>query len=121
MFRQSLKEILERTEGCVGASIMGTDGIAVETLWKKEATDANFDVAVAEFTTLVRSGIRTSRDMGLGSMNEFIINCGESSFIMRLFNEDYFLILILQPNGNLGRARYELRRAELMLEKEFVS
>jgi hypothetical protein len=28
--------------------------------------------------------------------------------------------MILSPEGNFGRGRYELRRAELLLEKEFV-
>jgi len=29
-------------------------------------------------------------------------------------------VLALQPDGNLGRGRYELRKAELVLAKEFA-
>ena len=39
---------------------------------------------------------------------------------MRLFNKDYFAVLALKPDGNLGRGRYELRKAELNLAKEFA-
>jgi hypothetical protein len=35
-------------------------------------------------------------------------------------SKDYFLVLAVQPDGNLGRGRYELRKAELVLAKEFA-
>jgi hypothetical protein len=31
---------------------------------------------------------------------------------------DYYLLLVLGPEGNPGRARFELRRARLLLESE---
>jgi len=40
--------------------------------------------------------------------------------IMRLLGRDYFVVLAITPEGNLGRARYELRKAELQLKKEFA-
>ncbi len=120
MFQDSLNEIMNRMEGCLGVLIMGTDGIPVEKNWHPEGQEANLDVAVAEFTTLIRGGQRTSDDIGLGKMRELIISCEQAKFVMRLLNADYFLVLILQPESNFGRARYELRRAELILEKEFA-
>jgi hypothetical protein len=41
-------------------------------------------------------------------------------YLMRLINDDYFVAMILQPDGNIGRGRYELQLAELVLEQEFV-
>jgi predicted regulator of Ras-like GTPase activity (Roadblock/LC7/MglB family) len=40
--------------------------------------------------------------------------------IMRLLGPDYFVVLAISPEGNLGRARFELRKAELQLKKEFA-
>jgi hypothetical protein len=42
------------------------------------------------------------------------------TLVMRLFTKDYFVVLALKPDGNLGRGRYELRKAELILAKEFA-
>jgi len=39
---------------------------------------------------------------------------------VRLLNRDYFLVLALSPDGNLGRGRFELRKAELQLAEEFA-
>jgi len=40
--------------------------------------------------------------------------------VMRLLSRDYFVVLALSSQGNLGRARFELRKAELKLAKEFA-
>ena len=54
MFKEILETIIERTEGSLGALIMGIDGIAVERSLKQAGQEANLDVAAAEFTSLVR-------------------------------------------------------------------
>lgn len=120
MFRKPLEEIMERTDGCIGALIMGTDGIAVEKVLAPEGHDANLDVAAAEFTSLVRSAQRTCGDSGLGALRELVVSCEEATIVMRLLNRDYFMVLALRPDGNLGRSRFELRKAELELAKEFA-
>jgi hypothetical protein len=49
-----------------------------------------------------------------------VVVLGKVTFLMRLFNRDYFVCLALKPEGNLGRGRYELRKAELKLANEFA-
>lgn len=120
MFKEALEAILERTEGSIGALIMGIDGIAVERVLKSEAEDANFDVAAAEFTSLVRNAQRASSDTGLGNLKELVVSLDKAHVIMRLFNREYFLVLAISPEGNLGRGRFEVRKAELQLAREFA-
>jgi predicted regulator of Ras-like GTPase activity (Roadblock/LC7/MglB family) len=120
MFKEALETILERTEGSLGALIMGLDGIAVERLLKDAGQEANLDVAAAEFTSLVRSAQKAGKDTGLGSLRELMISLDEAVVIMRLLGNDYFVVLAISPDGNLGRARFELRKAELQLKKEFA-
>jgi predicted regulator of Ras-like GTPase activity (Roadblock/LC7/MglB family) len=120
MFKESLETILERTEGSLGALIMGLDGIAVERLLKEAGQEANLDVAAAEFTSLVRGAQKAGKDTGLGNLRELMISLDDAILIMRLLGRDYFVVLALSPEGNLGRARFELRKAELQLKKEFA-
>lgn len=119
MFKEALERIIENTDGCIGALIMGTDGIAVEKVFASEGDDANLDVAAAEFTSLVRNALRTSKDSGLGNLRELVVSSTEATLVMRLLGTDYFVVLALRPDGNLGRSRFELRKAELELAKEF--
>jgi predicted regulator of Ras-like GTPase activity (Roadblock/LC7/MglB family) len=120
MFREVLKNILNRTEGCKGVLIMGFDGIAVEKVWQEDAGDRNYDIVVAEYTSLIRSAKQKNDDTGVGKLNEVTVSNENDLFIMRLISDEYFLAMILSTEGNFGRGRYELRRAELLLENEFV-
>ena len=120
MFKEPLRAIIERAEGSIGAFIMGTDGIAVEKVLTDEALEANLDVAAAEFTSLVRNAQRTGADTGLGNLRELVVALEKAVVIIRLFSREYFIVLAMRPDGNLGRGRFEMRKAELELAREFI-
>jgi predicted regulator of Ras-like GTPase activity (Roadblock/LC7/MglB family) len=120
MFKEILETIIERTEGSLGALIMGVDGIAVERSLKQAGQEANLDVAAAEFTSLVRNAQRAGKDTGLGNLHELVISLDGAVVLMRLLGQDYFVVLAINPEGNLGRARFELRKAELQMASEFA-
>jgi predicted regulator of Ras-like GTPase activity (Roadblock/LC7/MglB family) len=120
VFKEVLETIIERTEGSLGALIMGLDGIAVERSLKQEGQEANLDIAAAEFTSLVKSAQRAGKDTGLGGLRELVISLDDAVLLMRLLSQDYFVVLAISPEGNLGRARFELRKAELKISSEFA-
>ena len=120
MFKQALTEIVERTEGATGALIMGMDGIAVERVFLPEGSDANMDVAAAEVTSLVRSAMRAGTNTGLGATQELFVHFEHARILARMFSAEYFVVLAMKPDGNVGRGRYELRKAELRLAREFA-
>ncbi len=120
MFKEALQAIVQKTDGSLGALIMGADGLSVETFFSKDGGDANLDVAAAEFTSVVRRAIKSGGDLDLGTLREMVVKLAKVTFVLRFFNRDYFVLLALTPGGNLGRARYELRKAELVLAKEFA-
>lgn len=120
MFKQALQDIVEKTDGSLGALIMGADGLPVESFFSEEGSDANLDVVAASLTPLIRSAAKPAKDLDLGELRELVIAMGKVTVVMRLFTQDYFVVLAMNPEGNLGRGRYELRKAELMLAKEFA-
>ena len=40
------------------------------------------------------------------------------AFVVSTVARGYFLLLVLSPDGSLGRARFELRRASLLFEDD---
>lgn len=118
IFREVLQNALGNTEGCLGILIMGTDGIAVQKVLPKEGTEFDFDIAVAEYTSLIRNAKRTNSEMGLGKLQEVTLTSESGIFILRFVNDDYFIAMIMSPSGSFGRGRYELQRTALLLEKE---
>lgn len=120
MFKEVLQEVIDRTEGCLGSLIVGTDGIVVEKVWNPIVKGSNLDIAVAEYTSLLKNAQRANDNMGLGKLQEFTLVGEMGIFILRLVNDDYSIALILSPKGNFGRGRFELSRAKLLLEKELI-
>ncbi len=120
MFKETLQSIVEKTDGGLGAVIMGTDGLPVEKFFSAEAAEANLDVAAAEFTSLIRTAARSAKDLNLGEVRELVLSLDNVILLMRALHREYFFLLAVRPDGNLGRGRYELRKAELMLAAEFA-
>ena len=120
MFREVLHQAMTNTEGCLGVLIMGTDGIPVEKVWRAGRSEANLDIAFAEYTSLVRSAKRINGDLRLGKLRELTVSSENRIFILHLVSEDYFLAMVLEAEGNYGRGRYEMRRTELLLKNELA-
>ncbi|MFY9227238.1 MAG: roadblock/LC7 domain-containing protein [Blastocatellia bacterium] len=121
VFSELLKQIVNKVEGAVGVLIMGLDGIAIEQQIENTAnSDGQLSIIAAAYATLLRNSMRTSSDVGVGSLQEMTVISGNLTLVIKLINPEYFLLVALGPNGNVGRARFELRKAQLLLEEEFA-
>ena len=58
---------------------------------------------------------------GLGSLNELLTITDQSILLTKIVNEDYFVIMKLSADCGIGKARYEVRRAEILMEEIFAS
>ena len=118
MFDETLRAIVSKTESAVGALIMGLDGIAVARA-DAAGREVDIDVVAAEYTTLLRKAIRTAEDAALGGLRELVIAADRFAFLIKPITAEYFLVLVLESPRGIGRARFELRKAQLALEEEF--
>lgn len=121
VFSDLLKQIVHKVEGVVGVLIMGLDGIAIEQqIEPSHHYDGQLSIIAAAYATLLRNSMRTSSDVGVGALQEMTVISGNLTLVIKLINPEYFLLIALGPNGNIGRARFELRKAQLLLEEEFA-
>ena len=119
-FLETLTNVVDRIEGCAAAVILGIDGIPIERQVRDLDPALDLDLVATEFTTLVRRSMRTASDTALGELREIVFVTEVMTFLVRPITSDYFLLLALTPGGNIGRARYELRKAQLAMEAEFA-
>ncbi len=118
MFKELLKRILQQVEGSLGIIIIGLDGIPIEQV--SFSSDIDLEQVGAEISSLIKSTIQTTTRSELGGLLETTILTDKARFIARLITHEYFILLGLAPDGNYGRARYELKKAQVILESEFV-
>lgn len=119
-FANILTAMVNRVEGSAGAVILGIDGIVIERVIRDMDPALDLDWVATEFTTLLRRSIHTASDTGLGDLNEMMFSTNLMTFLLRPITNDYFLLFGINPGGNVGRARFELRKAQLALETEFA-
>ncbi|MEM7481293.1 MAG: hypothetical protein AAF481_08980 [Acidobacteriota bacterium] len=116
MFLEKLSQISGRIDGALALSLIDKDGIAVESV----SADAELDIELlaAELITQARNISDHHRELAVGDVNQLSVSTDELTLIVSTVAPGYYLLLVLSPRGNYGRARFELRRARLLLEKD---
>ncbi|MBK7399507.1 MAG: hypothetical protein IPJ34_25415 [Myxococcales bacterium] len=110
MFKETLRQVVESTEGAIAGLLMGFDGIAVESYTRDEATDAkDINEIGMEFSVIVGSIRRAAETLEAGGAREVSIQAEHLVTLIRVLNDDYFLALTMRPDGNPGKGRFVLR------------
>lgn len=117
-FREQLDQILTQVEGSVACSLMGLDGMSVETRQSSHVDGADVSSLLVEYGALLSSLRKTMRSLDAGEISEISINTEHILTIARMLTSQYFLVLALRPEGNYGKGRYTLRLAAPELRKQ---
>jgi predicted regulator of Ras-like GTPase activity (Roadblock/LC7/MglB family) len=115
-FRQVLSGIRDRVDGTLAVSLIGLDGIAIDTLNEGRVP---LDVLGAEFGGFVKS-IRPNAELDTGEVLQFSLVTEKYITFLSAVTEEYFILLVLRPDGNYGRARFELSKAKNLLRDELI-
>ena len=108
-FRDILRGLVEHVEGGEGAVIMGYDGIAIDEYIKEDVT-LDVQLLSVEYATLLKEIKKTVEVLKTGEMDEISITTGLSRIIVRPVTADFFVVLVLNKEGNFGKGRYILKR-----------
>lgn len=115
MFAGLLNQIISRTEGAEMALLVGNDGIIIERAGQE--TDTEFDSLAAEYAVVLKRSRFTASDTGLGVLNELLTVTDKAILLTKIVNEDFFVMMKLSSTQGIGRARYEVKRAEYLMEE----
>ncbi len=115
MFRRVLADIQERVTGTMAISLMDLDGIAIDSL---NPASVELDVLRAEFGGFVKSIRLSSTDLDTGEVQQFTLVTEKYTTMLSAVTGDYYILLVLEPGGNYGRARFELAKARHLLRDE---
>jgi predicted regulator of Ras-like GTPase activity (Roadblock/LC7/MglB family) len=116
MFLDQLSRISNRIDGAVALSLVAKDGIPVESV--SSDPDLDLEVLAAELVAQARSISENHRELDVGEVQQLSVMTDRLTLMVSSVAADYYLLLVLGPEGNYGRARFELRRARLLLEEE---
>ncbi len=114
----------EMVDGCgaIGAALMGSDGIPIAQVLASGDSDGSLseDIATAgvEFGRILEDTRKASDALSGGAVSETIIVLARFTLVFRTIDAETFLVLVLSPDGNLGKARYLIRRRLAAIRQE---
>jgi len=116
-FIEVLKDTVDKVDGAVSAMIIASDGIPVQEYVSEKLIDLTG--LGAEASAMIRDVGLAAENLGLGEAREFSIISDMCGIIMRKINNEYYLALVIKPEGNYGKGRYILKTAVPRIEGEF--
>jgi predicted regulator of Ras-like GTPase activity (Roadblock/LC7/MglB family) len=128
-FENILESIVRDGIGVLSVALMEKDGIPIvqveakggATGMAKSASDPlKGDMAAAgvEFGRIVGDIAKASDALGGGAVKETVVSLAHFTLIFHPVDDEVLLVLALHPDGNLGKARYLIRRNVLAIQQE---
>jgi predicted regulator of Ras-like GTPase activity (Roadblock/LC7/MglB family) len=121
-FRSILRSIVEECGGGLGAVLMGADGIPIEEYVTDRIPEGplaeDIGSAGVEFSRILDEIRKAADALGGGAVNETVVSLARMSLVFRPIDGETFLALVLAADGNLGKARYLIRRHLLAIRSE---
>jgi predicted regulator of Ras-like GTPase activity (Roadblock/LC7/MglB family) len=101
---------------------MGSDGIAIAEYRGGQVPDGplseDIGVAGVEFSRILEEMRKAADALGGGAVVETVAVLARFSLIFRSVDAETFLVVVVTPDGNLGKARYLMRRQLLAIRQE---
>jgi predicted regulator of Ras-like GTPase activity (Roadblock/LC7/MglB family) len=117
VFKEVLQGIRDRVDGALAVSLIGLDGIAIESI---QSDSVPLDVMGAEFGGFVKSVRLSNTDLDTGDVLQFALVTEKYITFLSAVTEEYYVLLVMGPDGNYGRARFELAKAKHLLRDELI-
>ena len=118
VFQDTLRRIAQRVEGTQAVSLVGLDGIPIDSFGSSDGLSV--ESVAAELGAFVKSLEGPHTSLEATEVQQLTIVTDRSTAILSRVTEEYYLLLLLGPEGSFGRARFELQKAAVALEKELL-
>jgi predicted regulator of Ras-like GTPase activity (Roadblock/LC7/MglB family) len=117
VFRQALASIRDHVDGTLAVSLIDLDGIPIESINDHAVP---LDILGAEFGGFIKSIKQANTELNTGEVTQFSLVTEKYVTFLSAVTSEYFILLVLKPDGNYGRARFELARAKNVLRDELT-
>lgn len=108
-FLAHLEAVVNQVPGALACSVMGFDGIPVETHQSDAALEMDLQTSWVEYANMLSQIRGAAEGLRTGAVSEVAVSSERVITLMRLVSPEYFLVLAMKPEGNYGKGRYVLR------------
>ena len=105
-YKNKLQQLVEDVDGCTASFFCGYDGLLID---KFEKSDGGLDEIAAEWSSICSQ-------IGPSQFKDMIITLNNGVLAIKPF-EIGFVAIVLSPDGNVGRAKFELNKCRSDFEQ----
>jgi len=117
-----LQKIVDECGGGLSAALMGNDGIPISQVTARGVAEGegveDIGIAGVEFGRILDEVRKASDSLEGGPVRECVFSLGRFSLVVHAVDAEFFLAVALRPDGNLGKARYLIRRHMIAIREE---
>ncbi len=110
MFAETLKKVVDNVDGGIAAVVMGLDGIPVDT-YVRQNDRVDVTTVGMEFSFILTQVRKAGDSLQVGGLEELVVKAQRLMLLCRMISPQYFVAIVLAPEGNFGKARYLTRMA----------
>jgi len=115
-FDEVVDGLLRGCPGSRAAAIVDPDGISVVS----SSDDAGLEALGAEYAAVLREVDEAGREFRHGGLQQFFVTAENAVVVLTTIAAGYFLVLVLDRDGLVGKARFLSRLVSERLYPEFV-
>ncbi len=109
-----LAYLVDNVDGALSAFVGGSDGLLIEQ-YPKQGQD--LAAAAAQWTNVLNAMNGVSAGLKAGKLEEAIMTTEKVIAYARLLSPELFCVVMMNPSGNIGKARlYSQKLAKNLLE-----
>lgn len=107
-FEQILTALVDQVSGGAIAAMLGMDGVGVHVALAEAWKESDREVLEVELAELADGVQRTARELGEGESPTFFLGTPEINFLGTMVDAAYFVVLGVEPGGDLAQAEEAL-------------
>jgi len=110
LFAETLRKVVDNVDGGIAAVIMGLDGIPVES-YVRQNDKVDVNTVGMEFSFILTQVRKAGESLQVGGLEELTVKAQHLLLVCRMVSPQYFVAVVMAPEGNFGKARYLARLA----------
>jgi len=119
-FDSILEQVLGECPGGLAATLMGNDGLPIAQAVAPAALDLLDELSTlgVEFGRILDEARKAADAAAAGATLELGVRTDRFHVLLHAVDRETYLVLVLAPEGNVGKGRYLLRRQLLAIRQE---
>ena len=113
-----LADVVDSVQGALAASLVAKDGMPVDSVW--DVNELQLEVVAAEMLAQIQFIKDSDDNLSSGPVRLLSVSTHRHTILLCAVSSEYYLLLVLSPSANYGRARFEIRRAGLRFLEEIA-